>query len=110
MLIFLRESSASVRAPQTTLSRLPAAEPEALTPALGKFSLWLSTPDVISSPLHRGTSRRLVQAYSALYEGVRAESVRGRYVAGSMVSGRERPFGEVELLRQIFGLEENEVQ
>lgn len=33
--------------------------------------------------------------------------MRGRYVAGSVVLGRERPFGQVELLRQICGIEED---
>jgi len=121
ILIFHHESCASVTAPQTPLSRLPATEPEALAAALGKFSLWLSTPDVISSPrlfplsssllagqVHRGALRRLVRAYSALCEEVRAESARGKFVAGSVVLGRERPFGQVELLRQIFGLEPEE--
>ena len=121
MLIFYHESSASTTVVQTPLSRLPATEPEALAKALGKFSLWLSTPDVISSPrlfslsssllaghVHRGALRRLVHVYSALCEEVRAESARGKYVAGSVVLGRERPFGQVELLRQIFGLEEDD--
>ena len=121
MLIFYHESSASATVVQTPLSRLPATEPEALAKALNKFSLWLSTPDVISSPrlfslsssllaghVHRGALRRLVRAYSALCEEVRTESARGRYVAGSVVLGRERPFGQVELLRQIFGLEEDQ--
>ncbi|KAF8447250.1 oligomeric Golgi complex subunit 6 [Boletus edulis BED1] len=107
------------RDPATPLSRLPATEPEALAKALSKFSLWLSTPDVISSPrlfplsssllagqVHHGALRRLVHAYSALCEEVRAESARGKYVAGSVVLGRERPFGQVELLRQIVGLED----
>lgn len=104
---------------QTPLGRLPATEPDALAKSLAKFALWLSTPDVISSPrlfplsssllaahVHRGALRRLVQAYSALCEQVRAESARGKYVAGTVMLGRERPFGQVELLRQIFGLEE----
>ena len=118
ILIFYHESSASATMVQTPLSRLPATGPEVLAKAIGKFFLWLST-DVISSPhlfslsssllaghVHRGALRRLVCAYSALCEEVRTESARGRYVSGSVVLGRERPFGQVELLRQIFGLEE----
>ncbi|KAG9308405.1 oligomeric complex COG6 [Chiua virens] len=109
--------------PATPLSRLPATEPEALAKSLGKFSLWLSTSDVISPPrlfplsssllagqVHHGALRRVVCAYSALCEEVRRESTRGKYVAGSVVLGRERPFGQAELLRQIFGLEEEEVK
>ena len=106
---------------QTLLTRLPATEPEALGKALGIFSLWLSTPDVISSPrlcplsspllsgrVHRGALRRLIRAYNALCEEAHAESARGKYVAGSVVLGRERPFGQVALLRQICGLEEDD--
>ncbi|KAF9242033.1 oligomeric complex COG6-domain-containing protein [Melanogaster broomeanus] len=105
--------------PATPLSRLPATEPTALINALAKFSRWLSTPDVISPPrlfplsssrlaerVHRGALERLVGAYGRLCEEVRSE--RGRYEAGSVLLGRERPFGQVGLLRQIFGLEEDE--
>jgi len=35
---------------------------------------------------------------------------RARYEAGSVLLGRERPFGQVALLWQIFGLEEDEEQ
>ena len=55
-----------------------------------------------------GALRRFVRAYSAPFEEVCAESTRGRYVAGSVVLGKERPFGQVELLRQIFGFGEDE--
>ncbi|KAF8425377.1 hypothetical protein L210DRAFT_988132 [Boletus edulis BED1] len=108
-----------MRDPATPFSRLPATEPDALAKSLSKFSLWLSTPDVISSPrlfplssallagqVHRGALRRLVRAYSAPCDEVRAESARGKYVAGSVVLGRERPFGQAELLREIVGLED----
>ncbi|KAF8431614.1 oligomeric Golgi complex subunit 6 [Boletus edulis BED1] len=107
------------RDPATPLARLPATAPDALAHALSQFSRWLSTPDVIASPrlfplssallagqVHRGALRRLVHAYGALCDAVRAESARGKYVAGSVVLGRERPFGQVELLRQIVGLED----
>ncbi|KIJ16652.1 hypothetical protein PAXINDRAFT_175933 [Paxillus involutus ATCC 200175] len=105
--------------PATPLSRLPATEPTALTNTLAKFSLWLSTPDVISPPrlfplsaprlaerVHKGALRRFVGAYGRLCEEVKSE--RGRYEAGSVLLGRERPFGQVGLLRQIFGLEDEE--
>ncbi|KAF8132974.1 oligomeric complex COG6-domain-containing protein [Boletus edulis] len=107
------------RDPATPLLHLPATEPDALAHALSQFSRWLSTPDVIASPrlfplssallpgqVHRGALRRLVHAYGALCDAVRAESARGKYVAGSVVLGRERPFGQVALLRQIVGLED----
>ncbi|KAI6164060.1 oligomeric complex COG6 [Pisolithus thermaeus] len=103
--------------PVTPLSRLPATEPAALQLALSKFSLWLSTPDTVSSPrlaplssaaiagrVHRAALRRLVRAYGSLCEEVK--SGKARYEAGSVLLGRERPFGQVGLLWQIFGLVE----
>ncbi|KIK92098.1 hypothetical protein PAXRUDRAFT_830282 [Paxillus rubicundulus Ve08.2h10] len=105
--------------PATPLSRLPATDPTALTNTLAKFSLWLSTSDVISPPrlfplsaprlaerVHKGALRRFVGAYERLCEEVKSE--RGRYEAGSVLLGRERPFGQVGLLRQIFGLEDED--
>ncbi|KAH7889181.1 oligomeric complex COG6 [Phlebopus sp. FC_14] len=103
----------------TPLSRLPATEPSVLQAVLAKFSLWLSTPDTISPPrlaalssarlsaeVHRGALRRLICAYGRLCDEVRSE--KARYEAGSVLLGRERPFGQVELLWQIFGLEEDD--
>lgn len=103
--------------PATPLSRLPATEPATLQLSLSKFSLWLSTPDTVSSPrlaplssaaiagrVHREALRRLVHAYEKLCEEVK--SGKARYEAGSVLLGRERPFGQVGLLWQIFGLEE----
>ncbi|KAI6030195.1 oligomeric complex COG6 [Pisolithus marmoratus] len=103
--------------PATPLSRLPATEPAALQLSLSKFSLWLSTPDTVSSPrlaplssatiagrVHRAALRRLVRAYEKLCEEVKSGTA--KYEAGSLLLGRERPFGQVGLLWQIFGLEE----
>lgn len=103
--------------PATPLSRLPATEPAALQLTLSKFSLWLSTPDTVSSPrlaplssaaiagrVHHAALRRLVRVYAALCEEVK--SGKARYEAGSVLLGRERPFGQVGLLWQIFGLVE----
>ncbi|KIM58544.1 hypothetical protein SCLCIDRAFT_127928 [Scleroderma citrinum Foug A] len=111
--------SLETKDPATPLSRLPATEPSALQASLTKFSLWLSTPDPVSSPrlsplssaviagcIHRGSLRRLVRAYERLCAEVR--NPRARYEAGSVLLGRERPFGQVALLWQIFGLEEEE--
>lgn len=87
--------------------------------SLAKFSLWLSTPDTVCSPrlatlssaviaarVHRAASSRLVRAYERLCAEVRAP--RARYEAGSVLLGRERPFGQVGLLLQIFGLTEED--
>ena len=50
--------------------------------------------------------RSLPDTFIAAHYG--AESARGRYLA-VMVLGKEWPFGQVELLRRIFGLEEDEL-
>ena len=63
---------------------------------------------VIAGCVHRGSLRRLVHAYERLCAEVR--NPRARYEAGSVLLGRERPFGQVALLWQIFGLEEDEEQ
>lgn len=61
---------------------------------------------MIAGCIHRGSLRRLVRAYERLCAEVR--NPRARYEAGSVLLGRERPFGQVALLWQIFGLEEEE--
>lgn len=61
---------------------------------------------MIAGRVHRGSLRRLVRAYEKLCAEVK--NPRARYEAGSVLLGRERPFGQVVLLWQIFGLEESD--
>ena len=104
------------------LSHLPATEPAAFTRALRSFSLWLSQPEAVlhsarlaqlTAPalharVHRAALDRLGRAYAALCEAVRRKE--SRYEAAATLLGKERPFGSVSVLWQIFGLEEEGIE
>lgn len=104
---------------QGPLSHVPSAQPHELQAALRQFSAWLSALDIIHSPrlsrltvprleaqVHHAALERVAQAYQHLAEAVRKPD--NKYEASSTLLGSERPFGQVHLLRQIFGLEERE--
>jgi hypothetical protein len=104
---------------QEPLSRQSETSPAALQRALARFAAWLSTPAVMHSPrlaplsahglaarVHRAALARLARAYAGLCTAVR--DPRARYEAATTLLGGERPFGQVEVLRQILGLEEGE--
>ncbi|KAG2052769.1 oligomeric complex COG6 [Suillus hirtellus] len=93
---------------------LPAQK---LQPTLARFSLWLSSPEVVHSPrlsaltspslhstIHRVSLARVTKAYAQLCEEVRKPE--NRYEAASTLLGMERPFGQAGVLWAIFGLEE----
>jgi hypothetical protein len=93
---------------------LPAQQ---LQPTLARFSLWLSSPEVVHSPrlsaltspslhstIHRVSLARVAKAYAQLCEEVRKPE--NRYEAASTLLGMERPFGQAGVLWAIFGLEE----
>jgi hypothetical protein len=100
------------------LSRLSATTPQTLLSSLRRFADWLSTPDVLHSPrlmrltgggsphalVHRAALERVARAYRRLCEAVR--DPKNRYEAAATLLGSERPFGQVNLLLQIFGLGE----
>ena len=96
---------------------MPSAETAALQGALHRFSEWLSGPAVVHSPrlaqlaapgvqarVHQAALSRLAGAYERVCEEVRRAE--NKYEAGATVLGSERPFGQVHLLWQIFGIEE----
>ncbi|KAI0373041.1 oligomeric complex COG6 [Pilatotrama ljubarskyi] len=103
------------RASNEPLSHVPAAEPGALQSALRRFSEWLSGPEVVQSRrlgqlrvqsvaarVHQAALERVAETYERICEEVkRAEN---KYEAGATLLGSERPFGQVRLLWQIFGL------
>ncbi|KAJ7919033.1 oligomeric complex COG6-domain-containing protein [Mycena leptocephala] len=68
------------------MSRIPAALPAQLQTALHNFSLWLSGLEV------------------------QVKKPENKYEAASTLLGSERPFGQVNLLWQIFGLEEDSIK
>ncbi|KAI0723862.1 oligomeric complex COG6 [Cerioporus squamosus] len=91
------------------LSHVPAAEPAALQAALHRFSEWLSGEGVVHSPrlsslTVRSLHTRVHQAaWNDLHEVKKPEN---KYEAAATLLGSERPFGQVRLLWQIFGLQE----
>jgi len=101
------------------MSRIPATEPEALQTSLRQFSVWLSDIGVVHSPrlagltmqslnnrVHHAALERLANSYQRLCEEVKKPS--NRYEAAATLLGSERPFGQVRLLWQIFGLQDQE--
>lgn len=101
------------------MSRIPATEPEALQAALRQFSAWLSDVGVVHSPrlaqlttqslnnrVHHAALEWLADSYQMLCEKVKNPS--NKYEAAATLLGSERPFGQVRLLWQIFGLQDKE--
>ena len=101
------------------MSRNPATEPEALQTALHQFSVWLSDIGVVHSPrlarltiqslnnrVHHAALEKLANSYQHLCEEVKKPS--NKYEAAATLLGSERPFGQVRLLWQIFGLQDKE--
>ncbi|GLB45160.1 putative conserved oligomeric complex COG6 [Lyophyllum shimeji] len=100
------------------LSRVPSMEPAELQVALRNFSLWLSSADVVQSPrlshltvqrlhtqIHQAALERMAHAYRMICEEVKKPE--NKYEAAATLLGSERPFGQIHLLRQILGLEED---
>jgi hypothetical protein len=88
---------------------------------LHKFSVWLSGPEVVQSPrlallthqrlhsrIHQAALARLAKAYGRLCEEVKKPQ--NKYEAASTLLGSERPFGQVHLLWQIFGLQDGDME
>ncbi|KAJ7462784.1 oligomeric complex COG6 [Mycena galericulata] len=98
------------------LSRIPATLPALLQTALHNFSLWLSGLEVVQSPrlsqltaqrlhitIHQAALERMARSYKLICEQVKKPE--NKYEAASTLLGSERPFGQVNLLWQILGLE-----
>ncbi|KAI0345229.1 oligomeric complex COG6 [Trametopsis cervina] len=103
---------------QEPLSHLPAASTSRIQAALHSFSVWLTSNTVdhpprlaqlsvqtLASRIHRAALARLVHTYKWFCDEVsRPEN---KYEAAATLLGSERPFGQVHLLWQIFGIEED---
>jgi hypothetical protein len=100
---------------QGPLSRIHATSAIELQSALHKFSVWISGTEVVQSPrlarltvqrlhtqIHHAALERLAQAYQLICEQVKKPE--NKYEAASTLLGSERPFGQIHLLWQIFGL------
>ncbi|KAH7102756.1 oligomeric complex COG6 [Auriculariales sp. MPI-PUGE-AT-0066] len=107
--------------PDEPLAHNVSASPQNLTTALRAFDRFLSTLDVASSPLlallsvghvalrvHRGALARVAQAYERLCEAVRDSN--NRYEFASTLLGGQRPFGQMGVLWQVLGIQEDEVE
>ncbi|KAF7306576.1 E3 ubiquitin-protein ligase PEP5 [Mycena indigotica] len=103
---------------QEPLSRIPATLPAQIQAALRAFSDWLSGLEVVQSPrlaqltaqrlhiqIHQEALRRMAQSYGLICEQVKRPE--NRYEAAATLLGSERPFGQINLLWQIFGLEKD---
>ncbi len=110
----MRHADNSTKEP---LSHIPAAEPAALQSALHRFSEWLSGLEVVHSPrlslltmqslhsrIHQAALKRLAETYERICDEVK--KAENKYEAAATLLGSERPFGQVRLLWQIFGLQE----
>jgi conserved oligomeric Golgi complex subunit 6 len=60
----------------------------------------------LQSQIHHDALVRLAKTYQMICEKVKKPE--NKYEAASTLLGSERPFGQVHLLWQIFGLEEEE--
>jgi hypothetical protein len=102
---------------QEPLSHIPSTLPSELQTALRNFSLWLSGPEVVQSrrlsqltvtrlhtQIHHAALERVARVYQNICEEVKKPE--NKYEAASTLLGSERPFGQVHLLWQIFGLDE----
>ncbi|KAF8486745.1 oligomeric complex COG6 [Russula emetica] len=100
------------------LAHVPACAPPTLRSALTSFAHWLASLDAVHAPrlaaltapalharVHRAAQRRLGNGYAALC--ARAREPRSRYEAAATLLGAERPFGSVEVLWQIFGIDDS---
>ncbi|KAK0210475.1 oligomeric complex COG6, partial [Desarmillaria ectypa] len=101
------------------LSYIPTVRPQELKSALQRFSVWLSGLEAVQSQrlshltvqrlhttIHQAALERMVQGYKVICDEVRKPE--NKYEAASTLLGSERPFGQVHLLWQIFGLEEKD--
>ena len=59
----------------------------------------------LASEVHRAALRRMAHAYRNLCAAVRRAE--NKYEAAATLLGSERPFGQVRLLWQIFGLQDD---
>ncbi|PFH46076.1 hypothetical protein AMATHDRAFT_8263 [Amanita thiersii Skay4041] len=89
-------SSLLLHTPTPTTNRLQ------LLPHAHSYSQQQSYPLVI----HHAALERMARSYGRICDAVRRGE--NRYEAASTVLGSQRPFGQVRLLWQIFGLEEEE--
>lgn len=95
-------------------------QPPQLEAALRSFASWLTSSDVVhplrlshvldrrlGTKVHHAALLKLVQSYARICKEVRKPE--NRYEAANTVLGSQRPFGQINVLRQILGLEGDEI-
>ncbi|KAG8901207.1 Golgi transport complex subunit 6 [Tulasnella sp. 403] len=106
--------------PDTPLSRLPQASSQAISAALTQFDTFLSTLDVSSSPqllllavprlsasIHGDAIHKIGLAYSRVCEAVK--NPENRYEFAGTLLGSKRPFGDMRVLWQVLGVDEDDL-
>ena len=68
--------------------------------------LSLLTVQSLHTRIHQAALERLARTYERVCEEVK--KAENKYEAGATLLGSERPFGQVHLLYQIFGIEEED--
>ncbi|KAG8970571.1 Golgi transport complex subunit 6 [Tulasnella sp. 419] len=110
-------SAINTAAPDTPLSREPVASSQAVTAALGLFDTFLSQLDVVSSPrllllsvprlstmVHRKALHSVALEYGRVCDAVRKPE--NKYEFSGTLLGSRRPFGEMRVLWQVLGIDE----
>jgi hypothetical protein len=103
------------------LSYRPGARAYEVQACLHQLASWLSMADIVQSPrlgrlslqrlhtrIHHAALERLVSAYQLICEEIRHP--RNKYEASATLLGSERPFGQINLLCQILGIEAASVE
>jgi hypothetical protein len=85
--------------------------------ALRKFDSFLSTLDVLSSPslvlltvprlatlIHRSALKRIGLAYNRICDEVK--NPQNKYEFATTLLGSQRPFGQMNVLWQVFGVQD----
>ncbi|KIJ51335.1 hypothetical protein M422DRAFT_26752 [Sphaerobolus stellatus SS14] len=101
----------------TPLAHHSPASSQYLASALRLFDAFLSSLDVLSSPrlslltvprlatlIHRSALKRLGQAYGRICEEVKAP--KNKYEFASTLLGSQRPFGQMNVLWQVLGVQD----
>lgn len=102
---------------QIPLSHVPAAAPQEIVSALRAFDTFLSELDVVSSPqlalltvprlatlIHRSALKELGNHYEKICVAIK--DPKNRYEFASTLLGGQRPFGQMDVLWQVMGVED----
>lgn len=111
---FMKTEVFSAQAP---LSHLPSASSQEMSATLRTFDSFLSTLDVLSSPrlalltvprlatlIHRSALKKIGHAYGRVCDEVRKP--KNKYEFATTLLGSQRPFGQMNVLWQVLGVQD----